>query len=193
MAATLRRGFKAEAERNSLALRAELGLKAGDCLDWFRLSEHLGIPVVSLEQLVNDGASSASVARLMTRRAGLSALTVCRGTFRLIVYNPAHAPGRRANFLAHEFAHVILEHPPAPAFADGGCRRWNAVLEAEADWQSGALLVPRDGALEWFQDGGTVADGALHFGVSQALFRWRVNQTGVLRQLNTSARRRGLH
>ena len=62
------------------------------------------------------------------------------------------------------------------------------VLEAEADWQAGALLVPRQAALEWMQMGRTLEDGAGHFGVSLALFKWRVNQTGILRHLNALAK-----
>ena len=41
------------------------------------------------------------------------------------------------------------------------------VLEAEADWQAGALLV-RQAALEWMQMRRTLEDGAGHFGVSLA-------------------------
>ena len=61
---------------------------------------------------------------------------------------------------------MLLEHPLTPALGIGGCRQWNPVLEAEADWQAGALLVPRQAALEWMQTGRTLEDGARHFGVS---------------------------
>jgi Zn-dependent peptidase ImmA (M78 family) len=81
----------------------------------------------------------------------------------------------------------LLEHPLLPALGAGGCRRWDAALEAEADWQAGALLVPRDAALAWIRVNGSLEEGALHFGVSIPLFQWRVNQTGVMRQLAASA------
>ena len=111
-------------------------------------------------------------------------MTVACGTKHLIVYNPYHPPGRRANSLAHEISHVLLEHPLMPALGIGGCRQWKPVLEAEADWQAGALLVPRQAALEWMQGEKSLEDGANHFCVSLALFKWRVNQTGVLRHIN---------
>lgn len=57
------------------------------------------------------------------------------------------------------------------------------MLEQEADWQAGALLVPRDGALEWMHSNGSIEEGAEHYRVSRALFQWRVNQTGIVRQL----------
>jgi len=183
MADKLRRGFKTEAERFALSLRAELGLKVTDRLDPLALAAHLEIPVISLTELRLDGASNQSVSRLMGRTSGFSALTICEGTRRLIVYNPRHPTTRRANSVVHEVGHIVLEHPPAPALGDGGCRYWDTQLEAEADWQAGALLVPRDGAFAWLRAGGTLGDGAVNFGVSQALFRWRVNHTGIVKQL----------
>lgn len=191
MTASLRRGFKGEAERLSLSVRAELGLKVDDRLDCLYLADQMGVPVISVTALGKDGARPESVSRLSAFEAGLSALTVCDGTRRLIVYNPAEPRGRRANSLAHELSHIVLEHPPASAIGDGGCRLWDAKLEAEADWLAGALLVPREGALAQLKRGGDLNDGAQHFGVSRAMFKWRVNQTGVARQLE-ALRRKGL-
>lgn len=62
-------------------------------------------------------------------------------------------------------------------------------MEEEADWLAGVLLVPRDGAFAWLRNGGGMDDGAEHFGVSRALFQWRGNQTGVVRQLHAMAQR----
>jgi Zn-dependent peptidase ImmA (M78 family) len=186
----LRRGFKTKAERIATAMRAELQLDLSDRLDCLKLADHLGIPVIALRELANDGASATSIRRMLAADAKFSAMTLCIGTRRLIVYNPIHSVGRRANSRAHELSHVILEHPPSHQIGDGGCRMWNARLEAEADWLAGALLVPREGALRWMRNDGTV-DGAVSFGVSTALFRWRVNQTGVAKQLNASRRRIG--
>ncbi len=183
MSGGLRYGFKTEAERIALSVRAELGLAPTDRLDSLALAAHLGIPVVSLKELLLDGAERANITRLLAVEARFSAATVCAGTRRLIIYNPAHPPGRQANSLCHELSHVVLEHPPSPALGVGGCRAWDATLEAEADWLAAVLLVPREGALAWIRRGGDELSGALHFGVSQALFRWRVNQTGVVKQL----------
>jgi IrrE N-terminal-like domain len=183
MANNLRRGFKAEAERLALSLREELGLAVTDRLDFIALTEHLEIPVISLQELRHHGASSDSISHLMGRKSGFSALTICDGTRRLIVYNPRHPPTRQANSVVHEVSHVILEHPTFPALGEGGCRYWDSRMEEEADWQAAALLVPRDGAFLWLTTGHGLRDGAEHFGVSPALFRWRVNKTGVARQL----------
>jgi Zn-dependent peptidase ImmA (M78 family) len=57
------------------------------------------------------------------------------------------------------------------------------VQEAEADWLGATMLVPRESALEWMRQSGDLEDGARNFGVSIELFRWRVNHTGVVRQV----------
>ncbi len=179
----LRHGFKADAERIAASVREELGLGGAERLDCVALAQHLGIPVLSLRDLIAYGADRTSVGQLLVAGAEFSALTVCAGTKRLIVYNPSQPRGRKANSLAHELSHVILEHPASPALDATGCRRWDGVLEAEADWLAGVLLVPREGALLWMMNNGSAAEGAAHFGVSGQLFTWRVNQTGVAKQL----------
>jgi hypothetical protein len=182
-----RPGFKADAERLALEVRAELGLAPDDRLDPRDLARLLGIPVVRVRDLAGEGARPESVARLLAQDAGFSALTVCAGTSRLIVYNQRHPPGRRASSLAHELAHVLLEHPPLGDPGPDGRRRWDAEVEAEADWQAGALLVPREGALAWLRRERGPGHGERHFGASRALFLWRLHQTGALRQLGAAA------
>jgi Zn-dependent peptidase ImmA (M78 family) len=90
--------------------------------------------------------------------------------------------------LSHELSHLILEQEAAPAIGVGGCRHWDGAQEAEADWLGAAMLVPRESALLWMLRNGDLEEGAQNFGVSVDLFRWRVNHTGVARQL--AARRR---
>jgi Zn-dependent peptidase ImmA (M78 family) len=183
VATQLRPGFKAEAEHIAQLVRAELNLGVLDALDCPALAEAWGIPVVSLEELREDGAKARSVRHLLGEEAGFSATTVVFGTKRLIVYNPRQPPGRSASSLAHELSHLILEHEAAPAIGIGGCRHWDGAQEAEADWLGATMLVPRESALEWMLQNGDLDDGARNFGVSVELFRWRVNHTGVIRQL----------
>jgi hypothetical protein len=183
VAEKLRPGFKAEAEAIAQLVRAELGLGPLDALDCFALAETWGIPVVSLGELRENGAADRSVRRLLSEDAGFSATTVVLGTKRLIVYNPRQPPGRSASSLSHELSHLILEHEAAPAIGIGGCRHWDGLQEAEADWLGATMLVPRESALEWMLQNGDLEEGARNFGVSVELFRWRVNHTGVVRQL----------
>jgi len=183
VAGELRRGFKAEAENIAQLVRAELGLGALDALDCFALAGRWGIPVVSVEELRENGAAGRSVRRLLSDDAGFSATTVVFGTKRLIVYNPRQPPGRSASSLSHELSHLILEHEAAPAIGLGGCRHWDGAQEAEADWLGATMLVPRESALEWMLQSGNLDDGARNFAVSVELFRWRVNHTGVAREV----------
>jgi hypothetical protein len=181
MTRKLRWGFKAEAERVSLALRQQLGLTANDRLDPFALAQLLRVGVRRLDQMEGPGFSAKDVADLMDPTAGFSALTVWRDSRPLIVYNPAHSPARTANDVCHELGHIFHKHPPRPAIGFGGCREWDDRYEDEAVWQAGALLVPRDGAFAMILQGYSILDGAGHFGVSEDLFRWRAHKTGVVR------------
>ena len=189
MPAELRHGFKSDAERTADLVRGDLGLGPLDRLDCFALAEAWGIPVVSLGELREDGASEASIRRLLSPESGFSATTIVVGPRRLIVYNPRHEAGRKASSLAHELAHVILEHEAAPAIGVGGCRQWDGAQEAEADWLGSTLLVPRSSALTWMLESDDLDAGARNFGVSVALFRWRINHTGVVREVEKVKRR----
>src|SRR4051794_28725612 len=180
--AEFRRGFKTECERLSLEVRGELGLFADDRLDPEALADHLAIPVVSLEAFQSERPHD--VARLTVDDAGcFSAATVFCGTRRLIVYNPAHAAGRHANSLAHELAHVLLEHQPGPVTDETGRRVWADDDEAQADWLGGTLLVPREGILPVMYRLKNIQLAARHFGVSRQLMQWRFDHTGAAAQM----------
>ena len=105
MSRVLRHGFKSEAERLALDIRRELALGPFDLLEPKMLADHLGIPVVSLQSLRRHGASQDSITHLTSSGlADFSAMTVVLGTFRLIVENPVHSNGRRANSAVHELS-----------------------------------------------------------------------------------------
>lgn len=178
-----RRGFKSECEEISEETRGELGIELFDPLNASALAQHLDIPVLPFDGLTAFGASAADIG--LVQRAA-SAFTVLRGHYKAVFVNGRHPATRRANSLSHELSHVLLEHQPAVAVIDG-MRNWNPQQESEADWLAATLLVPREGALRWLRQGGSVSRGATHFQVSDELFRWRVNQTGISRQLRISA------
>lgn len=178
---TLRRGFRAEAERIAARVRGP-GLAVR--LDPVALANQLGVVTIELGSLRSLGASAEAVALLEDKGAGFCALTVRDGDHAIIVYNSLASPGRRANSLAHELSHLILGHRAGSALGLGGCRRWDPSQEAEADWLAGTLLVPRRGLLAYLRQGGSISEGPDHFGVSQALFQWRYRVTGVSLQLS---------
>lgn len=185
------RGFKADAERTASRLRDELGLQAHSPLNIRHAARFLGIPVLSLHDLGAFGASEQSIEHLISHGAReLSALTVSKGSFRAIVENPVHPPGRRANSVAHELSHVLLDHEGQDLLAAGGVPRWDAQMEAEADWLAGTLLIPRPAALEIARSDRRSELAAREYGVSHQLLEWRLNQTGARKQAVRAARQR---
>lgn len=188
-----RRGFKAEAERIANELRSELGLSAVDRLEPCNLAEHLAVPVVPMTSLPTlfERTENGFVGFFREIEPdSFSAVTVFQGSRRIIIHNDSHHLNRQASNLAHELAHCILEHEPAPLTDKSGCRYWRADVESEADWLGAALLIPRDGGLQLARQGLSLEEIAQHFGVSEQLCRWRLHQTGVLRQLERLARMR---
>lgn len=182
------RGFKAEAERLASEVRGELRLEQSSAFDPQVLANHLAIPVISLADLAL--ASASSVTHFLTKaREEFSAMTVFRGSSRLIVFNPSHSRGRRANSLSHELSHVLLDHEAGPAIDKLGCRQWSANQEQEADWLGGVLLVPREVALSVLRAGLSIELAADKYGVSVKLMRWRLHHSGAAAQFKRGQER----
>ena len=188
---TLRRGFKTEAERIALEIRAELGWSATDALDVLAVAQHLAIPVVPMSDLAGgDGVNGFKRVFRTREQDSFSAITVFAGTARLVVHNDSHHPNRQASDIAHELSQCILEHVPTPLRDGGcGCRDWNPTYEAEADWLGGTLLVPREGALHFVKLGWNISQIAAHYRVSDKLAGMRIHLTGVLQHAERFAQR----
>ena len=193
MAAGVRRGFQAAADRLAADIRQrDLRLGVHDRLDPRALADEHGIPVVPITDLIAEGANPASIRQLTVNdRRAFSAGTVLVGTTRLIIFNPAHSDGRQANSLTHELAHLFLEHTPGPAIGPGGCRVWMQAMENEADLLAAMLLVQRDAALTCARVGLPYAIGAARFGVSADLMRWRTDHSGASYQARAAASKSG--
>jgi hypothetical protein len=180
----VKRGFKAGAERIATEVRSELSLDGDGLLDVWKLAEHLAIPVWTIRDAAKLAPGNSFARHLShTDPDCFSAVTVFRGTKRFIIHNEHHHPNRQASNLAHEISHTLLEHEPTPVADGAGRRYWDADVEDEASWLGAALLVPRDGALTMLKSGRTLAEIALHFGVSESLCQWRIRQSGVEQQL----------
>lgn len=184
-----RRGFKSEANEIVAEIRNELGLTAFEALDPRKLAAWLEIPIIGLSDFLLDAPAVRHL--LQVEVDVFSAVTVFAGSERTIVHNDAHAPTRQASNLAHELGHALLLHPPTPALDDSGCRHWNQGIEDEANWLSGALLVPEAAAIGIARGRWTLADAASHYGVSQAMIRWRLNSTGATKRVQRARQARG--
>lgn len=177
----MRRGSKALAERNALAVRGALGLSVVAPLDPWVLANHLGVVVLEFSELE---LKSDTIRQLTVNDAdGWSAMTIQdEGTF-VVIVNPAHARSRQRVDLAHELAHVQLKHVPARVeVSQSGVlllSDYSDEQEQEADWHAGALLVPRDGLVQMRARNASLTKIATHYEVSEQLCEWRLRMTGV--------------
>ena len=175
---TLRRGFKSEAASLAKEVRKELNLKPLDRLDPFVLAQHLEIPVLALSEL-EDTVGGARFF-LVEDPGSFSAVTVFDGLRRMIAYNDSHSKARQHSDVSHELSHGLLLHEPTPALdMTTGCRILNSVIEEEADWLAGELLVTKEMALAVARGRFTKQEAQLRLGVSEQMLRWRMNMTGA--------------
>lgn len=185
---TLRRGFKSEANSIARSTRSELGLLFEAKLDPWILAEHLAIPLIPLSQIRADAPHAVHYFTKVSQ-SEFSAVTVFKGTKRVIVYNDSHSIGRQASDIAHELAHGLLLHVPGPALNDYGCRNWDEEMEEEADWLCGALLISEEAALKIVRSRLTSEAAATHYGTSKKMVEWRVGITGARRRIDRMERR----
>lgn len=178
---TLPRGFKANAERTATRLRAELGLGAADRLPLDRLAAHLKITLVSADELVPLNRLE-EIEHLQA--FAFSAATFVIGTRRFVVTNPLRTPGRLASDIAHEIAHVLLEHDLAEIREIEGVpfRTCQPDEEEQATALGGTLLLPRLLLMRAANRGDGPAEIAEAYEVTVEMARFRYNTTGVAKQ-----------
>lgn len=187
----LRHGFKKEAEGIAGEVRKDIGLAPFDPLCMWRLAEHLGVPVLSLSEL--HEVPGAVETLLGPEQGAFSAMTVFYDTRRAIVNNDSHSLARQSSNLGHELAHGLLMHQPRPAMDERlGCRHWDDVIEDEAEWLGGCLLIPDEAAFRIAQREPTSGlDGvAERYIVSNQMLEWRLNVTGARKRVERTQRTR---
>lgn len=176
------RGTEREAEEIAEGVRAEMGLSNLERLDPRSLLSYLEIPFVPLSQLGHDSRDEGVLAAVNFLRteatSSLSAMTVFRGTKRLVVYADHHDAGRTNSDLCHEAGHALLMHEPAPVFGMHGCRAWDRSLEEEAQYLAGALLIPGKAARYAAKAGWSHQYMESRFCCSLDMVRWRDNVSG---------------
>lgn len=177
----MRRGFKTDAQKLALELRAELGLDAYGPFDPYALAREYGVPVFSLSDLGRDPEATAAAAHY-TKNGSVtfSAALVPVGSKRLILDNDGHDPKRRRNSVSHEMSHLVLEHEFSHVLLTAdGYRAFSPDREDEANWLGGELLIPyaaaeRAARLDWSDE--QVAEA---YDVSVPLARMRMNVSGA--------------
>jgi len=183
--ATFVRGFKARCENAAVQIRSSLGLKDIEPLSARELAEYLDVWVWELAEV--PGLSRESIRHLGSSEGDeWSAVAVRSGNQDIIVLNPSHSPARQSNDLMHELAHILLGHEPAKIavsdIAGIGIRTFDERQEAEADWMAASLLLPRPALAASAKLKMETAAAAEYFGVSKALYTYRLRMTGVEKQ-----------
>lgn len=176
---SLRRGFKAEANRIAVRLRSDLGLRPYDPMDLDALGRMLDVPIVPLSFFAKNCGSAV---RQLTHcdRGAFSAVTLPRGEGQhFILHNDGHAPVRQRSNISHEFAHIALKHPMTLPLDSSGCRSIDRDIEEEANWLGGAILISDPAALHILSNGMSETDACARYGVSMDMLRFRINASGA--------------
>jgi predicted transcriptional regulator len=178
----MRRGFKADAERLAARVRGEMGKQAADPLDAMELARHVGAEVRSADELT----SRERLEELEELQPGaFSACTFTIGERHIVVYSPLASPGRTQSDIAHETAHLLLEHEikTVKRIGEASFFTCDPDEEQEANWLAGCLLLPRSLLLHAARRGMDSQAIADNFNVSEQMAAFRLRTTGVTRQL----------
>lgn len=180
---TLRRGFRAEAERSAAAIREEMGLEDEDPVGLSDVANHLGVLVVAADELVDR--------RRLEELENIQAYAFSACTFdidkrKVIVVNTLHSSERQVSDIAHEMAHIVLKHELDEIREVAGLpfRTCRSDQEEEATTWGGTLLLPRPLLLKAARSGKGIEEIAAEFGVTPDMARFRFNTTGVARQVS---------
>jgi Zn-dependent peptidase ImmA (M78 family) len=186
----MRRGFKTEAERLADRTRVQLGLSPRAYFPIRQLAEHLGIETYSADELIDRD----EIEELDALQPGaFSAVTFfLDGDRTVIAFNPLSEVGRTNSDIAHEIAHILLNHQIREIQSIGGHTFFtcNPDQEEEANWLGGCLLLPRAVLLNEAYNGVDAETIAQNYEVSLAMARFRLNASGVLLQAQRARGRR---
>jgi hypothetical protein len=179
-------GFKTRANRIAVKVRSDLGLSAEEPLDPWQVCEHFEIDVIRLSSLRSPTGELVGDHFLRVERGVFSAITVVCGMRRAIVHNDWHALVRQRSNLMHEIAHALLGHRATPLLTGNGERHFDQMIEAEAHFLGGSLLITNEAAYRIARYGleGTAPD---LYGVSERMLRYRLQVSGAMKRVARSA------
>lgn len=182
-----KRGFKNWADKKSVELRVKLGLHASSPLCAYKLCEHLQVPIKepkdiinlpedSINELLGDGSDkwSAATVPLPNKKYW-------------IIHNPTHSSARQQSNLMHEIAHILCNHQVSKEKLNlglsGFLRNYNQDQENEAEWLGACLQLPRPALISSLKNDMSIEEIAEKYNASIEMTRYRINITGVKRQL----------
>jgi hypothetical protein len=176
---SLRRGFKAEANRISLGLRTSLRLAPHAPIDLNLVAKSLDVPIILLSTLMAD-CPDAVRHLTVTDQGAFSAATLPLGDGRhVIVHNDSHSRARQRSNISHELSHVILKHPFTLPIDPTGCRNLDRDIEDEANWLGSVILISDEAALHIVREAMDARTACTRYEVSGPLLRMRLNSSGA--------------
>lgn len=181
----LRRGFKAESERRAGELWKDMGLEPSDAMDAIDLAKHVGCVVRCADELVD--ISKLKELKRIQDDAFFACTFELADSRRAIVYSPL-SPERINSDVAHEVAHVLLQHRLTRLTRIEGVafQSCDTDQEEEANWLAGCLLLPRVALTHDLSKRMAIQTIARNRVLSEAMVRYRINVTGVDRQLSAA-------
>ena len=176
---SLRRGFKASANRIAVRLRRGQSRAPHEPIDLEVIAKRLEIKIVPLSALAKE-APQAVRHLSITDSDAFSATTIRLDTGkRIIIHNDSHHPRRQRSNLSHEISHVLLGHPFTYPIDNSGCRNRDRDLEEQANWLGAVILISDEAALHILRRGIDEETACSVYGVSLPLLRMRINGSGA--------------
>lgn len=179
----MKRGFKAAAERLSQQLRDQLGTPDDEPVPLELVARRLNVDVLAADEIV-DRSRLEELNQLQHDAFSAATFKLDSGK-RAIVYNPLHELGRTNSNVAHELAHLLLEHTVRNVETVGNFKflTCDSEQEEEADWLGACLLLPRPILYAAAHKGLGPAEIAERYNTSESMARFRLNMSGVLMQV----------
>jgi Zn-dependent peptidase ImmA (M78 family) len=162
---SLKRGFKASANRMAVRLRRGQGLSPEAPISLEIIAERLDIEIVPLSSFAAKHPAAVRQLTVMDKR--------------VIIHNDSHDCGRQRSNVSHELSHVLLGHPFTYPIDASGCRNHDHDIEDEAAWLGAAILISNEAALHIVRIGMDSETACETYGVSPPLLRMRLNGSGA--------------
>lgn len=184
---TLKRGFKANAEKLAKEYRVKLKIHPCAALCAFKLAEHLEIEVCQATEFVNSKEHIELLSGSNGQRCEWSALTMIASSGKqIIIHNHFHSEARQQSDMMHELAHIICEHRHDIKQHDFelpiGLRSYNLIQEEEAKCLGSTLQLATPCLLWANKRNMTFEEIANHFTASIEMVKYRMNTTGIARR-----------
>ena len=172
-------GFKSQANRIALGLRKQFGLPELGPLDPRVVLDHLGVQVIPLSDLGEDGG--------VVSVPGFSAMLLLISGQKVLIHDDSHSPGRQSSNLAHELAHLLLVHPLENLVCNGSLERdRDSLVEAEAAYLGGCILVPNEAAHQLAKLRVDEPRAVAKYGVTPEMISYRLHMSGALKRVKRS-------